>query len=104
MSTFDERRDAFENKYAHDEALRFKVDARANKLLGQWAAERLGLTGSGASDYVKTVINSDFEEAGREDVYRKIASDLGDSAEEAEIRRQMDKTLDEARSQILEES
>ncbi len=104
MTTFDDRRDAFENRYAHDEALQFKVGARANKLLGQWAADRLGLTGDAAAEFVRSVINADFEEPGREDVFRKVASELGDAADEAEIRRQMENTLEEARQQILDES
>lgn len=103
MTTFDERRDAFENKYAHDEQLRFKVDARANKILGTWAAERMGLSSEAAENYVKAVICSDFQEAGREDVYRKVAADLADRASEAEIRKQMEESHSAARLQILGE-
>ncbi|MDC0737140.1 DUF1476 domain-containing protein [Cognatishimia sp. SS12] len=76
MTTFDDREKAFEAKFAHDEEMRFKAEVRANKLLGEWAAAELGLSGQEAVDYVKTVINSDFEEAGDEDVIRKVTADM----------------------------
>lgn len=104
MSTFDDRENAFENKFAHDAELQFKADARRNKLLGLWAAELLGKSGTDAEDYAKEVVKSDFEEAGHEDVYRKVAGDLGDRADEATIRAQMAKLHDEAKRQIMEES
>lgn len=104
MSTFDDRENAFENKFAHDAELQFKVDARRNKLLGLWAAELLGKTGSEADDYAKEVVKSDFEEAGHEDVYRKVSGDLGDKADEATIRAQMATCLVEAKRQIMEET
>ncbi len=72
MTTFDKRQDAFEAKFAHDEELRFKAEARRNKLLGLWAAEKLGKTGEDAEDYARSVVAADFEEAGEEDVFRKI--------------------------------
>ncbi len=104
MSHFDDRRDAFENKHVHEEALRFKIDARANRLLGEWVASQLGLTGKAAAEYVEAVIHANFEEPGREDVYRKVAGDLGNSVSESEIRQQMDQSLEDARRQVLEEA
>ena len=103
MSTFDERENAFENKFAHDAEMQFKADARRNKLLGLWAAELLGKSGSDAEDYAKEVVKSDFEEAGHEDVYRKVAGDLGDKADEATIRAKMQEFLVEAKEQVMNE-
>ena len=76
MTTFDKRKDAYENKFAHDEALRFKAEARRNKLLGLWAAELLGKSGEEADAYAREVVRSDFEEAGDEDVFRKVRGDF----------------------------
>ena len=92
MTTFDDRKDAFEKKFAHDEELRFKATARRNKLLGLWAAERLGKSGAEAETYAKSVVMADFQEAGEDDVLRKVKADLeanGASQEEAELRRVM---------------
>ena len=104
MTTFDDRENAFENKYAHDAEMQFKAEARRNKLLGLWVAELLGKSGSDAEDYAKEVVKADFEEAGHEDVYRKVAGDLGDKADEATIRAKMDSCLVEAKRQLMEES
>ena len=76
MAQFDDRRDAFEKKFAHDEELRFKATARRNKALGLWVAEKLGKTGEDAAAYAKSVIMADFEEAGDGDVIRKVKADL----------------------------
>ncbi|MEM9106941.1 MAG: DUF1476 domain-containing protein, partial [Pseudomonadota bacterium] len=76
MSGMDERSDAFENKFAHDEELRFKAEARRNKLLGLWAAELLGKEGEDAEAYAKEVVLADFEEAGDNDVFRKVRADF----------------------------
>ena len=103
MSTFDDRENAFEAKFAHDEEMQFKVNARANKLLGLWAAELLGKTGNAAEDYAKSVVVADFEEAGHEDVIRKVAGDLGDKATEAEIRGKMVELMATAKAQLMEE-
>ncbi|MFT6674352.1 MAG: hypothetical protein ACJAVM_000523 [Sulfitobacter sp.] len=103
MTTFDDRENAFENKFAHDAEMQFRADARRNKLLGLWAAELMGKTGAAADDYAKEVVKSDFEEAGHEDVYRKLSGDLGDLADEATIRAKMASLLIEAKSQILTE-
>ena len=86
MSQFKERENAFENKFAHDEEMQFKAEARRNKLLGLWAADLMGKSGEAADEYAREVIKSDFEEAGHEDVYRKVSGDLGDKADEATIR------------------
>jgi hypothetical protein len=76
MTTFDDRKDAFEKKHAHDEELAFKAVARRNKLLGLWVAEQIGLTGAEAEAYAKDVVSADFEEAGDADVMRKVQADL----------------------------
>lgn len=104
MSTFDERESAFENKFAHDAEMQFKAEARRNKLLGLWAAGLLGKSGTDAEDYAKDVVMSDFEEPGHEDVYRKVAGDLGDKADETTIRNKMSELMAEAKAQLLDES
>jgi hypothetical protein len=76
MTSFDKREEAFEQQFAHDEELRFKATARGNKLLGQWAAEKLGLSGAEAESYAKSVVMADFEETGDHDVLRKIRKDF----------------------------
>jgi hypothetical protein len=103
MSTFDDRENAFENKYAHDQEMQFRAEARRNKLLGLWAAELLGKTGDDADAYAREVVKSDFEEAGHEDVVRKVAGDLGDKATADEIRAKMDQLLKVAKAQLLDE-
>lgn len=103
MSSFDDRENAFENKFAHDAQMQFKAEARRNKLVGLWAADLLGKTGDDADAYAKEVIKADFEEAGDEDVYRKLAGDLGDKADEATIRTKMAECMSEAKAQLLNE-
>lgn len=103
MTTFDDRENAFENKYAHDAEMQFKAEARRNKLLGLWAAELMGISGTGADDYAKEVVKSDFEEAGDEDVYRKVSGDLGAKADEATIRAQMAALMIEAKRQLMDD-
>ncbi|SIR38588.1 MULTISPECIES: DUF1476 domain-containing protein [unclassified Bosea (in: a-proteobacteria)] len=103
MTTFEQRKDAFENKFAHDEDLRFKANARRNKLLGLWAAEKLGKSGADADAYAKTVVIADFEEAGDEDVLRKVKNDFtlaGVSVPDSEIRRVMTELLIQAAEEI----
>lgn len=107
MTTFDKREEAFEKKYAHDEELRFKAAARRNKLLGLWAAEKLGLTNDKAQDYAKEVVRSDFEEPGDEDVFRKIRKDFDDGGvdqSDHQIRRTMDELMVTAMDQIKSET
>lgn len=103
MSTFDDRERAFENKYAHDAEMAFKAVARRNKLLGLWAAGLLGKDGIDAESYAMEVIKADFEEAGHEDVFRKVAADLGGKADEAAIRAKMDEFLAQAKAQLMNE-
>ena len=103
MTTFDDRENAFENKFAHDAEMQFKAEARRNKLLGLWAAELMGMSSDEANAYAKEVIKSDLEEAGDEDVYRKVSGDLGDKASETEIRSKMSELLSVAKAQLMEE-
>ncbi len=103
MTTFDDRESAFENKYAHDEEMLFKATARRNRLLGLWAAGLMGLEGDAAEDYARQVVVADFQEAGDEDIYRKIAGDLGDKADEATIRARMESLMAEAKAQLMGE-
>ncbi|MEB8386378.1 DUF1476 domain-containing protein [Rhodobacteraceae bacterium KMM 6894] len=103
MTTFDDRENAFENKFAHDETMKFKADARCNKLLGLWAADLLGKTGDDADAYAREVIKADFEEAGHEDVVRKVAADLGDKADADTIRTKRAELMMLAKDQLLKE-
>jgi len=103
MTTFDERENAFENKYAHDEEVMFKAVARRNKLLGLWAAELMGKSGDDATEYAKSVVLADFEEAGHEDVVRKVAADLDGKADADAIRVKMDELMPVAKQQIMTE-
>ena len=103
MTTFDDRENAFEAKFAHDEEMMFKAVARRNKLLGLWAAEIMGISGDEADAYAKTVVTADFEEAGHEDVVRKVSGDLGDKSDAATIRTKMAELLTVAKAQIMEE-
>ncbi|MCP4386495.1 MAG: DUF1476 domain-containing protein [Hyphomicrobiales bacterium] len=103
MTTFDKREDAYEAKFARDEELRFKAEARRNKLLGLWAAEKLGKSGADAEAYAKEVIAADFEEAGDEDVFRKVRTDFdagGVDQSDHQIRRTMSDLLGTAIAQI----
>ncbi len=103
MTTFKDRQNAFETKHAHDEELRFKAIARRNKLLGLWAAERLGRSGAEAAEYAKAVVAADFEEPGDADVIRKVRGDLeaaGVANAEAEVRRAMDQCMTRAVAEI----
>ena len=104
MSSFDDRENAFENKFAHNAQMQFKAEARRNKLVGLWAAGLLGKSGDAADEYAKEVIKSDFEEAGDDDVVRKLAGDLGDAADEATIRAKMAEMMSEAKAQLMNES
>jgi hypothetical protein len=106
MANFDERKDTFEKKFAHDEALKFKAGARRNKLLGQWAAGLMGLSGEKADEYARSVIKADFEEDGDEDVFLKVKADLdaaGIGQTDHQIRRHMDEFMAEAINQIRDQ-
>ncbi|HWP26147.1 MAG TPA: DUF1476 domain-containing protein [Xanthobacteraceae bacterium] len=103
MTTFDKREEGFEKKFAHDEELKFKATARRNKLLGLWAAEKLGLTGPAAEAYAKEVVAADFEEPGDDDVFRKIRNDFnakGVTQSDHQIRRTMEQLMEQAIEQI----
>jgi hypothetical protein len=103
MTTFDKRQEGFEKKFAMDEELQFKAAARRNKLLGQWAAEKLGLSGEEADAYAKSVVMADFQEAGDDDVFRKVRADFdAKSVEQSDhqIRRTMDELMAKAIEQI----
>ncbi|WP_426441913.1 DUF1476 domain-containing protein [Bradyrhizobium genosp. P] len=103
MTTFDKREEGFEKKFALDEELKFKAEARRNKLLGLWAAEKLGMSGDAASAYAKEVVAADFEEAGDNDVLHKVLTDLaakGNAVTERDIRAKMDELLAQAIAQV----
>lgn len=106
MTDFQDRKKAFESQFARDAELQFKVNARRNRLLGEWAAEKLGLTPEERDAYARSVVAADFEEVGEEDVFRKVHGDLsaqGCDVTEADVRRAMDDKMAEARRQFIEE-
>jgi len=103
MSTFDKREEAFERKFAHDEDLRFKALARRNRMLGLWAAEKLGRTDIDANEYAREIVRADLTEAGEEDVYRKLRADFdaaGVDVSEHQIRRTMEELLAKAIEEV----
>jgi hypothetical protein len=103
MTTFDKREEGFEKKFALDEELRFKANARRNRMLGAWAAEKLGLSGAEADTYAKEVVMADFEEAGDDDVFRKVRKDFdakGVAQSDHQIRRTMDELMQQAVASI----
>ena len=103
MTTFDDRQDKFEKKFAHDATLRFKAEARRNKLLGQWAAGLLGLSGDKVEAYVKSIVAADLKEKGDEDVFRKLRADFdaaGVGQTDHQIRRHMEDFLGQAIEEI----
>jgi hypothetical protein len=103
MTTFDDRERAFEAKFAHDAEMQFRAEARRNRLLGLWAAGLLGKSGDEAAEYARDVVKADFREAGEEDVFQKIRSDLAGRADETTIRSQMHALMAEAKAQIMNE-
>ncbi len=105
MTSFDDRERAFENKFAHDQEMAFRVTARRNRLIGEWAARLMGLTEAETDAYAKAVVQADFEEAGDEDIVRKLLGDLvgsGVDIDEARIRAAIDDKMVEAKRQLLE--
>lgn len=106
MSTFDEREKGYEAKYAHDEEMGFRILSRRNKLLGLWAAERLGKSGEEAEAYAREIVMADLDEPGEEDVFRRVRADL-DAAHVAvsdeEIRRRMAELKEVARREVVDE-
>ena len=106
MPAFDQRERDFENKYKHAEQLRFKVQARRNRLLGEWAGGLLGLSGEELTNYAREVVQSDFERPGDEDVLRKVHADLvakGIDITERRVRTRMDELLEQAKQQVMAE-
>ncbi len=103
MTTFDDRENAFEAKFAHDSEMQFRAEARRNKLAGLWAAELLGKTGDDANAYAMEVVAADFDEPGPEDVVRKLAGDLGERVSADQIRAKLAELLPVAKSQLLSE-
>ncbi len=102
MSSFDEREKGFEKKFAHDEELQFKVSARRNKYIGQWASQILGYNSDQEKEYIQSVIKADFAEAGDEDVFRKVKTDLKDhNISDEEIRKKMDDLNEKAKSEFI---
>jgi len=102
MSSFEDRGKNFEKKFAHDEELQFKVSARRNKYLGQWASQILGYDQEKEKEYIQAVIKSDFEEAGDEDVFRKLKADLADhNISDEEIRKKMNELNEKAKSEFI---
>ena len=103
MTTFDDRENAFETKFAHDADMQFRAGARANKLLGLWAAGLMGMDGDEAAAYAMTVVQADFAEAGVEDVVRKVAADLAGKASAEDIRAKLTELLPLAKVQLMTE-
>ncbi len=107
MTTFDDRQKGFENKYKHDEELKFKVIARRNKLLGEWAGRQLGLAGAELDAYAKSVVMSDFDKPGDDDVMEKVAADLkakGVAVAAGVVRAEMEKLIAVAKEQFMKQS
>jgi hypothetical protein len=107
MGTFDDRQRAFESKFAHDEEMKFRIIARRNRLFGEWAARLMGLSDTESESYAKDVIRADFEEAGDDDVIRKVLGDLttaGIDVDEVKVRETLGHKEVEARRQIIEQT
>ena len=99
MSSFDEREKGFEKKFAHDEELQFKISARTNKYIGEWASKILGYNPDQEKEYIQSVIKADFAEAGDDDVFRKVKEDLKDhNISDEDIRKKMDELNEKAKS------
>jgi hypothetical protein len=103
MTTFDERENAFEAKFAHDSEMQFRAEARRNKLVGLWAAGLMGKTGDEAAAYAMEVVEADFEEAGDEDVVRKVVADLAGKASADEVRAKLREMMSVAKAQLMSE-
>ncbi|MCB2076451.1 MAG: DUF1476 domain-containing protein [Novosphingobium sp.] len=107
MTSFNDRERAEEAKYAHDEEMQFRIQARRNRLLGNWAAEKMGLSPEESDAYAKSVVQADFEEAGDEDVIRKLLGDLtsaGIDVSEGDVRQALEEKLVEARRSVIGEA
>jgi hypothetical protein len=106
MSAFDEREKDFEARFKHDQELQFKVTARRNRLLGLWAAERMGLSGAEADAYARSVVEAEFDKGGDRHVVEKVLGDLGakgQSVTEAQVKFQLDHLAEQAKQQIMQE-
>lgn len=103
MTTFDDRENAFEAKFAHDSEMQFRAEARRNKLVGLWAAGLMGKSGEAADAYALEVVSADFEEAGDEDVVRKVVADLAGKASADDVRAKLKEMLPVAKAQLLTE-
>ena len=106
MTTFDQREKDFEARFKHDEELRFKVTARRNRLLGRWAAERMGLSGDAAEAYARSVVEAEFDRGGDRHVVEKVVADLatkGPGLTEAKVKFELDRFAEEARRQVMQE-
>jgi len=103
MTTFDDREHAFENKFAHDQEMQFKAEARRNKLMGLWVADILEKSGEDAEEYARSVVKADFEEAGHEDVMRKVMADLDGRVGETQVRQKYEELLSVAKAQLMDE-
>jgi hypothetical protein len=103
VTTFDDRENAFENKFAHDAEMQFRATARRNRLAGLWAAGLMGKDGQDAADYAMTVVQADFEEAGDADVVRKLVADLGGRATADQVRAKLAELLAAAKAQLMSE-
>ena len=103
MTTFDDRENAFEAKFAHDSEMQFRAEARRNRLAGLWAAGLLGKSGDEATAYAMEVVSADFEEAGDEDVVRKIVADLAGKASADEVRAKLNELMQMAKAQLMSE-
>ena len=102
MEKFDERKKSFEKKFAHDEELKFKVAAKRNKYLGQWVSQKLGYDSEKEKEYIQSVIKADFQEAGDEDVFRKIKADLkGHNISDEDIRKKMNEFNEKAKGSFI---
>jgi hypothetical protein len=103
MTTFEDRENAFESKFAHDSEMQFRAEARRNKLLGLWAAGLMGKSGDDAAAYAMEVVSADFEEAGSDDVVRKVSGDLAGKASDDAIRAKLAELLPVAKAQLMSE-
>ena len=102
MEKFDERKKSFEQKFAHDEELKFKVAAKRNKYLGQWVSQKLGYDSEKEKEYIESVIKADFQEAGDEDVFRKIKADLkGHNISDEDIRKKMNEFNEKSKGSFI---
>ena len=104
MTSFDDRQTAFENKFAHDQELKFKIEARTGKIIAKWAAEKLGLNGADADSYIKDAVSSNLEEAGFKDILRKISADFKKKNVEVSdhaLEKQLETSIAEAQKSLL---